>query len=60
MHAYLKRAQFTISACTSTSENEFKENMQVTRVQAKNPNFQVVIMHLSHICSQHSFGLYFH
>ena len=27
MHAYLKRAQFTISACTSTSENEFRENI---------------------------------
>ena len=27
MQAYLKRAQFTISACTSTSENEFKENI---------------------------------
>ena len=27
MHAYLKRAQFTISACTSTSENEFQENI---------------------------------
>ena len=27
MHAYLKRAQFTVSACTSTSENDFKENI---------------------------------
>ena len=25
---------------------------------ARNPNLQVVIMHASHVCSQHSFGLH--
>ena len=24
---------------------------------ARNPNLQVVMMHASHVCSQHSFGL---
>ena len=38
------------------ADKNFAKQLQATR-GAHNPNLQVVITHVSHVCSQHSFGL---
>ena len=56
--ATINSTRFSIldSRFSRGADKNFAKQLQVTR-GAHNPNLQVVITHVSHVCSQHSFGL---